>query len=181
MRLGRRTLSQALLATERQIQEIIYNFGVHLEYKAAETESSPSSPHAVATFHAVDPQTDVIRLLTEHISSYTATIYHYRDRENHNNNKYHPRNDNDRGNHNNRTTDTSRNIDRDRGTIPASVMVVENVATFEKNAQLLLNLPVQRTAMSPSLFPLPFFLTIFNTTFFGSSTVALVGTFPLLP
>ncbi len=38
--------------TERQIQDMIFNFGVHLEYKAAEVESTP--PMAVA-FPAADP------------------------------------------------------------------------------------------------------------------------------
>ena len=48
--------------TERQIQEINYNFGVHLEYKVAETESCHPS---VAAFPVVDPQTEVIRLRTD--------------------------------------------------------------------------------------------------------------------
>jgi len=65
--------------TKRQIQEMIYNLGVHLEFKTAETESLPST---VAAFPVVDPQTEVIRLLTEHVASLTSTLSRTRDRGN---------------------------------------------------------------------------------------------------
>jgi len=47
--------------TEMQIQEMMYNFGVHLEFKAAVTESSPPT---VAAFRVGDSQSDLVRLLT---------------------------------------------------------------------------------------------------------------------
>jgi len=52
MRPGLRILLVPGTTTKRQIQEMIYNFGVHLEYKAAETESSFPS---VAASLVVDP------------------------------------------------------------------------------------------------------------------------------
>ncbi len=69
---------------------MIFSFGVHLEYKAAENESSPPT---VVAFHAADPQTDKIRLLTEQVASLTATISRNRDRDYRNTERYRLRND----------------------------------------------------------------------------------------
>jgi len=66
---------------------MIYNFGVHLGYKAGETEFSHPS---VAAFPVDDPQTEVIRLLTEQVASRTATISCTRDRKNHKNRQISP-------------------------------------------------------------------------------------------
>jgi len=89
---------------------MIYNFGVHLEYKADETESS--SPSA-ATFYVIDPQTKAIRLLTEQVASLTASIARNFDRGNREHDRYRPRYDNDRCNRNNRSSDANCNNDRD--------------------------------------------------------------------
>jgi hypothetical protein len=89
MRHGLKTLFLALLQ-KRQIQDMIFSFGVHLEYKAAENESTP--PTVVALL-AADPQTEKIHLLTEHVASLTATISRNRDREYRNNERFRPRND----------------------------------------------------------------------------------------
>ena len=50
---------------------MIYNFGIHLEFKAVEVDSS--SPVAAA-FAAVENQTEVIRLLTAQVARQDAQV-----------------------------------------------------------------------------------------------------------
>ena len=61
MRHGLKTLFLALLQ-KRQIQDMIFSFGVHLEYKAAENESTPPT---VVEFLLPTRKLKKDRLLTE--------------------------------------------------------------------------------------------------------------------
>ena len=58
------------VTTEEEIEQMIYNFGIHLEFKSAEVDSS--SP-AAAAFAAVEIHTEVIRLLTAQVAALTAS------------------------------------------------------------------------------------------------------------
>ena len=87
------------ITSEDEIQAMVYNFGVHLEHKTAETDSSSSG---AAAFAAVASQTEAIRLLTEQVASLSATnarSRYARDRnDNDRNDRYRPR-DRDRNRH----------------------------------------------------------------------------------
>jgi hypothetical protein len=77
---------------------MIYNFGVHLEFKAAVAETSPPT---IAGFPVGDSQSDLFRLLTDQFASLTATNNrNNRGRDNRNDNDRRDRNDNDRRNRN---------------------------------------------------------------------------------
>ena len=88
---------------QTEIQAMIYNFGVHLEFKSAEADSSPSSSVA---FGVVEFQTEVIRLLTVQVAALSASADCNHRRGNRKNERFPPRNDRDRPN--------TRSNDRDR-------------------------------------------------------------------
>ena len=95
---------------------MIYNFGIRLEFKSAEVDSS--SP-TVADFAAVESQTEVIRLLTAQVASHVAQVAALTAFASRNSprgdERYRPRKDRGRGYHpsyRDRTFD-SRNNNRD--------------------------------------------------------------------
>jgi hypothetical protein len=149
---------------------MIFGVGVHLRFKAAETESSPQPD---ATFPAGDSQADLVRLLADQIASLTATMNrNNRGRVNRNDNDRRECNDNDRVNRNdndrrNRNDNARRNRNsyNDRDT-----RVCDGCS---KTGHILKTCPT--FTGSPTHLTVPFHFFLCCTTSFGQQPLSIVG------
>jgi hypothetical protein len=103
------------VTTEQEIEAMVYNFGIHLEFKSAKVDSSSS---AAAGFAAVESQTEVIRLLTAQVASQVAQVAALTASASRNNprgdERYRHRNDRGRGYRPSYRDRTSKNRDYNR-------------------------------------------------------------------